>query len=134
MLSLLAVWLLSACVPPALTSPVATLSSPPLTPLVPAVTAPAAQPTLDRPQRAAVERAIADLAARLNVEVHEITVDAVTSIEITIPDTACEPEHSLQPSIPAQVVGQEIILAVRNQTYIYHARGADVMLCNVRSK
>jgi hypothetical protein len=65
----------------------------------------------------------------LNVDVREITVSAITSIEITIPDTACVPDQTLQPGIPAQVIGQEIILLVRNQTYTYHARGVEVTLC-----
>jgi hypothetical protein len=77
---------------------------------------------------------MADLAARLNIDAQEITVDAITSIEIAIPDTVCVPDQNPQPSIPAQVVGQEIVLSVRNQTYLYHARGAEVTLCTAQAK
>jgi hypothetical protein len=126
----------SGCV--ALTPAVSPLTSP--TAISSPISAPPSpiSPTSNRTQTlepaTAVQRAIQDLAARLNIDAGEITVDSITSIEITLPDTSCAPDQNPQPNIPAQVIGQEIILSVRNQTYTYHARGAKVMLCTAQTK
>jgi hypothetical protein len=68
----------------------------------------------------------------LNVEAGEITVEEINLVEIALPDTSCAPDQDSGPSIPAQVMGQEIKLAVHNQTYTYHARGRKVTLCTAQ--
>ena len=81
----------------------------------------------------AVVRAVADLAARLEVAKEEITVLSVTMTELPIQDLGCPPEGKEPPiTLPGIVMGQEIVLAVGSDEYIYHARSRQVVFCGRR--
>jgi hypothetical protein len=127
---------ISGCVP--LTAPSSPLSAPVENPSPIDTPRYSDTPTPSRFQTreptSAVQRAIKDLAVRLNIEANEITVEGITSVEITIPDTSCVLDQDSQLSIPAQVVGQEIVLRAQNERYIYHAHGARVVLCTAQTE
>ena len=106
----------------ATTALTATFSSPPVLPLQPG-----GVPT----PGSGAERAVADLAARLGVETETIDVVRITADDFPAQNLGCpltggkEPE----PVQPAFVMGQEIVLAVGEQQYVYHARGSVVVFC-----
>jgi hypothetical protein len=134
-LMMITLFVTSGCMP--LTSPPSPLSAPaenssPLgTPPNQNVPTPSRLPTFE--STTPVQRAIRDLAVRLNIDASEITVEGITPVEITIPDTSCVPDQDSQPSIPAQAVGQEITLRAQNHKYVYHARGVQVVLCTAQT-
>lgn len=85
---------------------------------------PGAQFTLDD----AVEMAKADLAARLGVDPESITVKRAVHEEMPIQDVECgQPSEDI--TIPAFVMGYEVVLEAQGQTYVYRGRGRRMKLC-----
>lgn len=125
---LLMLWLLSACVPPVLTSPFATPTSSIITPTPLPVTTPARPPTLDRSQRAA-QQAMLDLARRLNMDVLAIQLESIQPDEFPAGDLGCPQPDGTSAPLPALVTGQRIILKVGDGRYEYHTAGTQVVYC-----
>ncbi len=79
----------------------------------------------------AAEVAIADLAARLDIDRTEIQVIEVTRQEFPLPDLGCPPVGGKghESPLPAVVFGQLVRLRANDITYEYHIRGWDVRFC-----
>ena len=78
-----------------------------------------------------VQQAIENLANRLGLNIDEITVLSVNSVEIAIPDAACIDANNSTPSpvIPVQTISWEIVLTARQMSYTYHVHGRHLVLC-----
>ena len=107
---------------PATTPLTATFSSPPVLPL---------QPGRVPVPGSGAERAVADLAARLGVEPETIEVVRITADDFPAQNLGCPLPGGKKPEPvqPAFVMGQEIVLAVGEQQYVYRARGSMVVFC-----
>jgi hypothetical protein len=82
---------------------------------------------------AAVVTAKADLAERLKVASTEIQVISRTQQEMHIQNLGCPtPGLKTDKSLPAFVIGTEIVLRYDNDSYVYHARGRQVIFCGQR--
>ncbi len=127
---LLTLLLLSACGPLSLTSPMATLPSPRLTPSVLVVTPPSTQPTLNRPQRAA-QQAVLDLAQRVKLDSVSIQIESVQGDEFPAGDLGCPQPTGTAVAMPAFVTGQRIILRAKGSRYEYRAAGTQLVYCGV---
>lgn len=80
-------------------------------------------------------RAVADLAARLGVDASAIEVVRVSAEEFPAQNLGCPPpggKDKEPPVQPAFVTGQEIVLAVGERQYVYHAHGGVVVFCGER--
>jgi hypothetical protein len=110
-------------------SPLSTLEAPqlPTRAVSPLSTPPAT--VLPRSMSALIELARADLARRLNVAITQIEVVSVVESEQPLQVSVCRPLGTLEPSIPAIVMGQEITLAAGGQTYTYWAQRGRLVLC-----
>jgi hypothetical protein len=76
----------------------------------------------------AVNRAIADLAGRLGIPEGEIEVVSASWEEMPIQDVECgRPEEKI--TLPAFVMGIEVVLVAQGKTYVYRGRGEMVKLC-----
>jgi len=77
----------------------------------------------------AVRRAIADLAWRLGIPESEIEVVSASWEEMPIQDVECgRPEEKI--TLPAFVMGVEVVLMAQGKTYVYRGRGEMVKLCS----
>jgi hypothetical protein len=79
----------------------------------------------------ALEIAVADLAARLDIDRTDIQVLEVTRQEFPLPDLGCPlgGGKGHQSPLPAVVLGQLVRLRANDVIYEYHARGRDVRFC-----
>lgn len=76
----------------------------------------------------AIKRAIADLSRRLGIPESEIEVVSASWQEMPIQDVeCCQPEGKI--TLPAFVMGIEIVLLAQGKTYVYRGRGEMVNLC-----
>ncbi len=98
----------------------------PLSPLPTPIASPQAYPE-DALSRA-VKRAVADLAKRLGIPESEIEVISASWEEMPIQDVECgQPEEKI--TLPAFVMGIEVVLMAQGKTYVYRGRGEMVKLC-----
>ena len=109
-------------VPTATAALTATFSSPPVLPL---------QPGRVPVPGSGAARAVADLAARLEVEPEIIDVVRIITDDFPAQNLGCPLPggKTPEPVQPAFVMGQEIVLAVEEQQYVYHAHGGVVVFC-----
>jgi len=79
-----------------------------------------------------VARAIADLAARLNVGIESVEFILAVPDDFPASNLGCG-EFSEEPErpIPAFVAGQRILLGVDGYCYVYHAHGVQVVYCGM---
>ncbi len=76
----------------------------------------------------AVKRAVADLAGRLGIPESEIEVVSASWEEMPIQDVECgRPKEKI--TLPAFVMGIEVVLMAQGKTYVYRGRGEMVKLC-----
>ncbi len=76
----------------------------------------------------AVKRAVADLAKRLGIPESEIEVVSASWEEMPIQDVECgRPEGKI--TLPAFVMGIEVVLYAQGKTYVYRGRGEMLNLC-----
>jgi len=73
--------------------------------------------------------AIADLAARLDLDRASIQMIEVSRQEFPLPDLGCPSPKDKESVLPAVVFGQLIRLRAADVEYEYHARGQDVRFC-----
>jgi len=79
------------------------------------------------------DRAVNDLAQRLQVPPDAITVVSVATTDMPAQNLGCYPDGKApQVDIPAFVMGEEIVLRQGDQEYIYRARGSLVVYCGQR--
>lgn len=76
-------------------------------------------------QQAAVE----DLAKRLQLPAEDITVESSSVVELTPEDLRCPGAGELDKTLPAQMMGQEIVLKSGEQRYLYRGYGKRVVFC-----
>ncbi len=77
----------------------------------------------------AVRRAVTDLSRRSGIPESEIEVVSASWEEMPIQDVECgRPEGKI--TLPAFVMGIEVVLSARGKTYIYRGRGEMVKLCS----
>jgi hypothetical protein len=105
----------------------------PLTMVEPSVTrglvtpVPTSSPPSIRPPE---QRAITELAHYLSIAPEDIRVVRVTREEMPIQNLGCptgEPDPEI--TLPAFVIGSEIVLAVADHYYVYRVGGGRVILC-----
>lgn len=110
--------------------------SPLLTPSPSGVSTPLPTPTVpyspsysEEALSRAIRRAIADLSKRLGIPESEIEVVSAIQEEMPIQDVECGwPESKIV--LPAFVMGIEVVLSARGETYVYRGRGEMVKLCS----
>jgi len=128
----LVAWLVAGCAPPA--SPVVAPTRP-----TPPPTAELAMPTptpMRRVERligdAAVAKASAVLAERLDLPRDRIEVVSVTDDEMPLGDLGCPAVgEEVEKRSPAMIIGQEIILRAGDQEYVFHTDGRRLILCRI---
>ncbi len=76
-----------------------------------------------------VELAKRDLAQRLGISANEINVIRVVEMELPIQDLGCPGGREPGFTIPAFVMGYEIVLSAKGEEHVYHGRGARVVFC-----
>lgn len=76
-----------------------------------------------------MEAARAHLAALLDVDSQEIYVVEVERTEMPLVGLGCTKEEPVQ---PAMVIGEEIVLAVGERAFVYHAHGPQLVFCGER--
>ena len=77
--------------------------------------------------------AVEDLARRLRVSPDAIVVVSVAKAEMPIQDLGCYPDGKVPDiTLPGIVIGEEIVLQAQGGTYVYHARGLQVVYCGQR--
>jgi hypothetical protein len=78
-----------------------------------------------------VARAIADLAARLDVDVNTVEVISIRADEFPIQNLGCPSTKGKEPEPvqPAFVTGREITLAVGDRRYTYRTHGGMLVFC-----
>ncbi|HEC34121.1 MAG TPA: hypothetical protein ENI37_05325 [Chloroflexi bacterium] len=83
------------------------------------------------PGEPAVARAVADLAARLDVDPDAVTVVRISADDFPAQNLGCPSPGGKgpEPVQPAFVTGQEIVLRVGEQQYVYRAHGGSVVFC-----
>ncbi|MDW8101324.1 MAG: hypothetical protein RMK30_00375 [Anaerolineae bacterium] len=87
-------------------------------------------PTIPREEALsrAIKRAIADLSRRLGIPESEIEVVSASWREMPIQEVEChQPEGKI--TLPAFVMGVEVVLMAQGKTYVYRGRGEMVTLC-----
>lgn len=77
------------------------------------------------------QEAIADLAARLGIDEGQVQVLSQRTTELTSQDFACEgaTPSAGDKTLPAEMMGQEIVLAVGKRQYLYRGYGKRVVFC-----
>ena len=109
---------------PGLVSP---LPSPTVSPLA----LPTFQPGKSLPPPS--ERALAELATRLEVDPDTIIVVSVTQQEMPIQYLGCPPEGvTPRADMPAMVFGEEVVLRHDDTEYVYHAHLVQLFYCGER--
>lgn len=80
---------------------------------------------------AAVELAKEDLAERLRITVEEITVVSVQTSDFPAQNLGCPQPGGKEPefTIPAFVIGHEVVLRAKGSDYVYRVHGSQVVLC-----
>jgi len=78
----------------------------------------------------AIASAREDLARRLKTSVTEVTVIRVAEDLFPAANLGCACPKCVEPSIPAFVSGQRIILAAQGKRYEYRSRGIQVVFCS----
>lgn len=78
------------------------------------------------------ERAVADLAERLNVAPEQIEVVSVVTEDFPAQNLGCPTGTTPAVDVPAFVIGEEITLRVEDEWYIYRARGRQLVYCGTR--
>ena len=76
-----------------------------------------------------VELARRDLAQRLGFSTDEIDVVRVMEIELPIQNLGCPGKREPGFTIPAFVMGYEIVLSAKGEEHVYHGHGARVVFC-----
>ncbi len=76
-----------------------------------------------------VEIARTHLAELLDLAPQEIAVLGVRRMEMPLVGLGCTEEA---PPQPAMVLGTEILLSAQGRTFVYHARGPQVLFCGER--
>jgi len=77
--------------------------------------------------------AVEDLARRLGVPPAHVTVVSVSKREMPMQNLGCYPGGKTPKiTLPGIVIGDEIALQVGDETYVYHARGQQVIYCGQR--
>jgi len=125
-------WLIAGCAPPA--APTFAPARP--TPLPMEESAMPTSTPMRRVERlvgdAAVARASAVLAERLGLPRERIEVVSVTSDEMPLEDLGCPAAgEGAGKRSPAMIIGQEIILRVDDQEYVFHTDGRRLILCRI---
>ena len=80
----------------------------------------------------AIERAIEDLAERLELDPEDVVLVMVIDDDFPGGDLGCPSPKDPAPSNPSFVMGQEIVLKARTEQYFYRARGGLLMFCGAR--
>lgn len=77
------------------------------------------------------KEAIADLVARLGIDEGQVQVLSQRTTELTAQDFACEgaTPGAGDKTLPAEMMGQEIVLAVGEKQYLYRGYGKRVVFC-----
>lgn len=75
------------------------------------------------------QEAVADLAKRLQLSAEDIMVESSSVVELTPDDLRCPGAGELDKTLPAQIMGQEIVLKSGDQRYLYRGYGKRVVFC-----
>ncbi|MGQ9516972.1 MAG: hypothetical protein ACUVT1_06880 [Anaerolineae bacterium] len=75
------------------------------------------------------QEAVTDLAKRLQLPEEDITVESASVVELTPDDLRCAGAGELDKTLPAQMMGQEIVLKSGGQRYLYRGYGKRVVFC-----
>jgi hypothetical protein len=77
--------------------------------------------------------AVEDLARQLGVSPAHVAVVSVSKREMPMQNLGCYPGGKTPKiTLPGMVIGDEIALQVGEETYVYHARGQQVVYCGQR--
>ena len=113
-------------------APLSPVETPPAAPPSLAPISPLATPTEPIEQGALVQRAIDDLARRLDIEPALLQVRSSTSDELPAGDLGCPQPDRPALAQPAIISGQRIILQAGSVDYEYRASGTQLVYCGPR--
>lgn len=75
------------------------------------------------------QEAVADLAERLQLSEEDIAVESSNVVELTPDDLRCPGAGELDKTLPAQIMGREIVLKSGGQRYLYRGYGKRMVFC-----
>ncbi len=75
------------------------------------------------------QEAVADLAERLQLPPDSIIIESSSAVELTPEDLRCPGAGELDKTLPAQVMGEEIVLKSGEQRYLYRGYGKRLVFC-----